>query len=73
MDTKLECPQCHYTIEISRWNEQVRHAITLGICDELIPEDLLAEDWEKYRNEHGGRCDCPECGKVALFDDMTAY
>lgn len=73
MDTRLECPYCRYTLKISEWNEKVKEAVMLGVCDQLIPTDLQVDEWEKYRNEHGGRCDCPECGEVASFDDMTAY
>lgn len=71
--TKLECPNCRCTLEISKWNENVRTSVGFGVCDQLIPQDLRPEDWEEYKDEHGGRCDCPECGEVALFDDMTAY
>jgi hypothetical protein len=73
MEIRLECPNCRSTLTIGEWNESVRESVSLGICDELIPEGLKEEDWADYRREHGGRCDCPECGEVALFDDMTAY
>ncbi len=72
-ETKLECPHCHYTLDISKWNKNVADAIMLGVCDQLIPTDLSRDDWEMYSQEHGGRCDCPECGVVACFEDMTAY
>ena len=71
--TKLECPNCGITLPISHWNDFVAESVSIGICDQLIPVDLKADEWEEYREEHGGRCDCPECGEVALFDDMYAY
>lgn len=73
MATKLECPICHTTIEITGWNEKMKEAVVLGVADQLFPENIQPEDWEQYRNEHGGRCDCPECGNVALIEDMEAY
>lgn len=71
--TKLECPNCHYTLPIEDWNKSVKDGIVLGVCDELIPEDLESDQWEQYANDHGGRADCPECGELVTFEDMTAY
>ncbi len=70
---KLECPCCNYTLTAEQWNENVKDSVNLGVCDELIPLDLSPEDWEDYYNEHGGRCDCPECNETVSFCDMAAY
>ena len=69
----LECSNCHSTPSVKKWNEMVKDAVVLGICDQLIPIELDRDDWEQYAIEHGGRCDCPECGEVSCFEDMTAY
>lgn len=71
--TKLECSVCKSTLDIKTWNEKMKEAVAFGVADELFPETLMPEDWEQYRSEHGGRCDCPECGEVSLIDDMEAY
>ena len=73
--TKLECTSCRYTIEVSKWNERLKDSITLGVANELIPEEITASEWnEKYPYEHeASRADCPECGEVCLFSDMEAY
>jgi ribosomal protein S27AE len=74
-NTKLECPHCHYTLEIEKWNENMRQSISFGVADELIPEDIDPDEWNnKYMYEHeSDRVDCPECGAVCLFADINAY
>lgn len=74
IESKLECPHCNYTLEIEKWNKNLRQSIVLGVADELIPEDMDYERWQQYRLEHeGSRVDCPECGAVCLFADMNIY
>lgn len=70
---KLECPHCHYTLEVSEWNKQLESSVLLGRADKAIPLELETDNWEQYRSEHGGIVDCPECGDVCIFDDMEAY
>jgi endogenous inhibitor of DNA gyrase (YacG/DUF329 family) len=60
----LECPNCQSCFTVEQWNE------SLGFRDEPIPLDT--QDWDAYTSEHSGRVDCPECGDVAIYEDMMA-
>ncbi len=71
--TKLECPHCHSTLSIDDWNKELENSLQVGRADELIPIDIDADQWDSYRNIHGGTVDCPECHEVCVFDDMEAY
>lgn len=70
---KLECPHCHYTLEVDEWNKEVENSMKVGRADELIPTNLEPETWIDYRMEHSGIVDCPQCKEVCVFDDMEAY
>lgn len=59
----LECPHCQSCFTVEDWNKQP------SIKDEPIPLDL--EDWDEYIMDHDGRIDCPDCGEVAIFEDLT--
>lgn len=59
----LECPHCQDCYTTEQWNQ------ALGQRDEPIPDDV--EDWDEYAYSHDGRIDCPGCGEVVIYEDMT--
>jgi len=66
----LECPNCQCTPLVSTWNENVKDSIALGICRQLIPEDITPHQWDVYEEKEYGSVDCPECGERVPFCDM---
>lgn len=60
----LECPHCQSCYETADWNKAP------GIRDEPIPDNI--EDWDEYTRTHTGRIDCPDCGQVAIYEDMIS-
>lgn len=60
----LECPNCQSCFKVDEWND------ALGRRDEPIPLDIKEEDWYAYTQEHFGAIDCPDCGQVAIYEDM---
>ena len=69
----LECPNCQATPTVEEWNKEMLNAISLGVADVLIPEDLDADEYEEWEAENGGTCDCPECGERVCLSDLTPY
>ena len=71
--TKLECSHCRCTLPISDWNQNITDSISLGRCDEYIPEYLTVDQWNEYKINNSGVVDCPECGDPQIYADMDAY
>lgn len=62
----LECPNCQSCFTVEMWNIQPK-------IGEPIPENLeTSEDWDNFTFHNTGMVDCPECGEVAVYDDMLA-
>lgn len=62
----LECPHCQSCFTTEEWNEQPKNGsdIPKGIED--------SDGFDEWNIKEGGSMiDCPECGDVALTEDMT--
>jgi hypothetical protein len=62
---RLECPHCQGCPTVEEWNN------ALGQRDEPIPLNITSDEWDSYAYDHSGRIDCPECGEVVIYEDMT--
>jgi C4-type Zn-finger protein len=70
MSLTLECPNCQDCYSVEDWNKNVEMSILVGRADELIPTDDEL-NWDEYSRQKGGMVDCPSCGEVCCYEDMS--
>ncbi len=66
MSLTLECPHCQSCYDTEDWNKSPHRG-------DSIPETIFtSEEFDEWNKTTGGsQFDCPDCGEVAITEDMT--